>query len=119
MQNYSSVGVAGVLLPDGQLVWVNDAPAELEIGMDILFTSAAGERSGSVHIPPRLVVWRDAEVTCAAFVSVSPRQSFRPTGKHGPAIQSFVAPNAPHDGPDSDLMLEVAWREMERHDGNA
>jgi hypothetical protein len=119
MPNDSPLGVAGICLADGQLVWVNGAPEELEIGMDVVFSSAAGEQSGSVHIPPRLVVWRDPEVTCAAFVSASPRQSFRPTGEHWAAIQSLAAPNVPQDGPDSDLMLEVAWREIERYDGQS
>jgi hypothetical protein len=117
MPNDSVSGVAGVLLPDGTLVWVDGAPAELEIGMEVVFRSETGNQTGIVEIPPRLVVWRDPEVRCAPFVSASPQRPYIASGRPEPTIDSWVSPDAPDDGPHRDLMLELAWHEIERLDG--
>jgi hypothetical protein len=108
--------IAGIRLPGGELVFVEDAPQTLEIG-DVVRCSRDGELLvGSVSIPTRFIVWRDPEARCAVFLSVEqispPRLVLEP--RQPMARLASLEDNA--GGFSDKEMLDLAWQDIERLD---
>src|SRR5262249_4241478 len=96
--------VAGVRLADHRLIFVEGVPADLPAGATLLARLAGRELSGTVSIPPALLVWREAAARCAGFVAIislpTPAAASPPT----PPSALFLAD---HTAPDEEILAAM------------
>ena len=108
--------VAGIRTSDGALVFVEDVPPTLEIGDVVRCRLGEEQLLGTVSIPPRLVMWRDAAARCASFEAVEHAVAAPPAHEAREPIARFGSIDASPTGFSEKDMFGLAWKEIDRLD---
>jgi hypothetical protein len=109
-------GVAAVRLADRRLVFVEGVPSDLPIGAVLRLQLDGAEVSGEVSIPPPLLVWRDPDAHCAAFVAVELLPTAPGSVTADPPLALFRAGSSAPDEAVVSAMLRLAREESSRLD---
>jgi hypothetical protein len=109
-------GVAGVRLADRRLVFVEGVPSDLPIGAVLRLQLDGAEVIGAVSIPPALLVWRDPDARCAAFVAVELLPTAPESVTADPPLALFRAGLSAPDEAVVSAMLRLAREESSRLD---
>lgn len=108
--------VAGVRLADGRLVFVEGVPPDLPAGAVVRLRLEDREVSGVVSIPPSLLVWRDADAQCAAFLAVERLPEQPAPISVAPPLALMLADEGAPDEQVLGAMLALARAELGRLD---
>jgi hypothetical protein len=109
-------GIAGVRVADGRQVFVEGAPPELEHGTPVEIRSAGHELEGLVSVAPRLIIWRDPEVTLGTFVRMIPSEPVDRAPTAEPPIALFLGDETAPSAARLNEMLNLARAETFRLD---
>jgi hypothetical protein len=109
----AAAGIAGARLANGRQIFVAGAPLDLEVGIQIRLWWDGIEQTGTVSIPPRLMIWRDPEAPVGRILAVLGSTAPEAAQAAVPPLALFeTAGDAP--GPQSLAeMLALAHAEMD------
>jgi len=116
MSDGDAYGTAAMRLANGEMVYVDGVPVTALAGDVARFRGSGGEQTGTIAIPPSLLVWCCVEVDRAVFVALEPQKAIEDTGDK----VMLADLRSVDSGPSDDELagrLRLAWVEMQNLGG--